>query len=75
MAGFVLKSPVPKPTEEAVVVVVAAEPRVPKLSPPVELNYRKNIKLKFHIVMFLQNFLKVKINVTSGFLLNIFKYN
>lgn len=40
MVGFELKSPVPKPTEGVVVVAVAVEPNVPKLRPPVELNYK-----------------------------------
>lgn len=36
--GFDPKSPLPKPTEGADVVAVAVEePKVPKLSPPVEL--------------------------------------
>lgn len=43
VVGFDPKSPVPKPTEEAEVVVVEEEPRVPKFSPPVELLQNKTI--------------------------------
>lgn len=43
VVGFDPKSPLPKPTEEAEVVVVVEEPRVPKLSPPVELLQNKTI--------------------------------
>lgn len=44
VVGFDPKSPLPKPTEGADVVAVAVEePRVPKLSPPVELLQNKTI--------------------------------
>lgn len=42
VAGFEANSPVPKPTEGADVVAAAVEPKVPKLSPPVELNDKTN---------------------------------
>lgn len=44
VVDFDPKSPLPKPTEGADVVAVAVEePRVPKLSPPVELLQNKTI--------------------------------
>lgn len=48
VVDFVPKSPLPKPTEGADVVAVAVEePRVPKLSPPVELLQNKTISSNF----------------------------
>lgn len=48
VAGFDPKSPVPNPTEGADVVAVAVEePRVPKLSPPVELLQNKTINIYY----------------------------
>lgn len=44
VVGFDPKSPLPKPTDGADVVAVAVEePRVPKLSPPVELLQNKTV--------------------------------
>lgn len=48
VVDFDPKSPLPKPSEGADVVAVAVEePRVPKLSPPVELLQNKTISSNF----------------------------
>lgn len=48
VVGFDPKSPLPKPTDGADVVAVAVEePRVPKLSPPVELLQNKTVSNYF----------------------------
>jgi len=50
VVDFGPKSPLPKPTEGADVVAVAVEePRVPKLSPPVELLENKTIRNNYFL--------------------------
>lgn len=50
VVGFDPKSPLPKPTDGADVVAVAVEePRVPKLSPPVELLQNKTVSINYFL--------------------------